>query len=550
VIYNRDTKKSRGFGFVVFQSHEAVSKVLDEQNRAMHVVDGKQVEVKRCVARQESTASNKSGDSAKTGNGASSGVGGARGKGGRRQQGVIEEEKEHQLGADRNGTSGGRSGAASDDGNHWTRNPAIIAYGGGAQLGSSPHTPTHFHGSSPLSHSHDESAFRHLSQHQHHRQHPPSPAPGSHLHLHMANHGPQHSPLVGSPMDGRSSPFQFDHVAVMQMEHVSQLHRQQSTSAASLPAPMSRQSSASFHTARHHSFNGSMMCDDIYLDDPYGHTDDGFDEALTFRNERTASSSSSSSSTFFENFASPASPGPHAVAEPQHVQSPFHQSAFSPRSSHGEPQVPFMSLSSPVALEGRTSPSLPSISLDEFHQAAIGSPAVRASSPGPVVDSTGIWGTGLTSPSQASASAHAGFDHGPSTPGGGLELTLPGSPDHGAAAANAGANEPRLDIDTLAALTLDQSSSPLCSPAHSYSGQPAASRTPLRSPIKVSSRLGHHGQTGLHPLASPMSVASAPAGSFPGTNDSRRDFGMFPMNLGTTASFSRDHSHEPQYFQD
>lgn len=57
VIYNRDTKKSRGFGFVVFKTFEAVRKVLYEQETNRLVVDGKQVEVKLCMARQDSSQS-------------------------------------------------------------------------------------------------------------------------------------------------------------------------------------------------------------------------------------------------------------------------------------------------------------------------------------------------------------------------------------------------------------------------------------------------------------------------------------------------------------
>ena len=59
VIYNRDTKKSRGFGFVVFKEFEPVTKVLDDQRKSLIVIDGKQVEVKRCVARQESGSTSK-----------------------------------------------------------------------------------------------------------------------------------------------------------------------------------------------------------------------------------------------------------------------------------------------------------------------------------------------------------------------------------------------------------------------------------------------------------------------------------------------------------
>mmetsp|Transcript_17165 Transcript_17165/g.20809 ORF Transcript_17165/g.20809 Transcript_17165/m.20809 type:complete len:591 (-) Transcript_17165:862-2634(-) len=58
VIYNKDTKKSRGFGFVVFGDFDAVTAVLETQDRkSRHVIDGKQVEVKLCKARQESSPS-------------------------------------------------------------------------------------------------------------------------------------------------------------------------------------------------------------------------------------------------------------------------------------------------------------------------------------------------------------------------------------------------------------------------------------------------------------------------------------------------------------
>jgi RNA recognition motif-containing protein len=53
VIFNRDTKKSRGFGFVVFKDPSAVDKVLIRQRTSPLVIDGKQIEVKSCVARQD-----------------------------------------------------------------------------------------------------------------------------------------------------------------------------------------------------------------------------------------------------------------------------------------------------------------------------------------------------------------------------------------------------------------------------------------------------------------------------------------------------------------
>lgn len=50
VMYNRETNKSRGFGFVTFDSEVAVNKVL--QNR-MHNIDNKSVEVKRAVPKAD-----------------------------------------------------------------------------------------------------------------------------------------------------------------------------------------------------------------------------------------------------------------------------------------------------------------------------------------------------------------------------------------------------------------------------------------------------------------------------------------------------------------
>ena len=50
VVYNRNTKTSRGFGFVVFRDPASVDKVLSEST--MHNIDGRQVEIKRCFMRQ------------------------------------------------------------------------------------------------------------------------------------------------------------------------------------------------------------------------------------------------------------------------------------------------------------------------------------------------------------------------------------------------------------------------------------------------------------------------------------------------------------------
>ena len=50
VVYNRNTKTSRGFGFVVFRDPASVDSVLNEST--MHNIDGRQVEIKRCFMRQ------------------------------------------------------------------------------------------------------------------------------------------------------------------------------------------------------------------------------------------------------------------------------------------------------------------------------------------------------------------------------------------------------------------------------------------------------------------------------------------------------------------
>lgn len=50
VMFNRETNKSRGFGFVIFENEASVELVLQDKN---HVLDGKSVEVKRAVPRTD-----------------------------------------------------------------------------------------------------------------------------------------------------------------------------------------------------------------------------------------------------------------------------------------------------------------------------------------------------------------------------------------------------------------------------------------------------------------------------------------------------------------
>lgn len=40
VMFNRETQKSRGFGFIVFDTEEAVDRVLHQPS---HIIDGKMV---------------------------------------------------------------------------------------------------------------------------------------------------------------------------------------------------------------------------------------------------------------------------------------------------------------------------------------------------------------------------------------------------------------------------------------------------------------------------------------------------------------------------
>lgn len=63
-MYNRDTAKSRGFGFVVFSEEAAVDRVLD--GGTYHVIDDKDVEIKRSVPKSPAVLSSGGGASAST----------------------------------------------------------------------------------------------------------------------------------------------------------------------------------------------------------------------------------------------------------------------------------------------------------------------------------------------------------------------------------------------------------------------------------------------------------------------------------------------------
>jgi len=55
VMFNRETHKSRGFGFVIFENSDSADRVLESSH---HVINGKLVEVKRAVPRPQNTLSN------------------------------------------------------------------------------------------------------------------------------------------------------------------------------------------------------------------------------------------------------------------------------------------------------------------------------------------------------------------------------------------------------------------------------------------------------------------------------------------------------------
>ncbi|KAF0695969.1 Aste57867_13241 [Aphanomyces stellatus] len=57
VMFNRETNKSRGFGFVIFETEQSVELVLQDRG---HVIDGKSVEVKRAVPRTDAPPSSSS----------------------------------------------------------------------------------------------------------------------------------------------------------------------------------------------------------------------------------------------------------------------------------------------------------------------------------------------------------------------------------------------------------------------------------------------------------------------------------------------------------
>lgn len=59
VVIRSQSKESRGFGYVTFEDEESVLKVLeDKKEKGPHSIDGKEVEVKRAIPRddQSSTA--------------------------------------------------------------------------------------------------------------------------------------------------------------------------------------------------------------------------------------------------------------------------------------------------------------------------------------------------------------------------------------------------------------------------------------------------------------------------------------------------------------
>ncbi|GMH29175.1 hypothetical protein Nepgr_031018 [Nepenthes gracilis] len=77
IMYDQNTQRPRGFGFISFDGEEAVDRVL---HKTFHDLNGKQVEVKRALPKDANPAmSNRSTGSGVSGGGTSAGSGGYRG---------------------------------------------------------------------------------------------------------------------------------------------------------------------------------------------------------------------------------------------------------------------------------------------------------------------------------------------------------------------------------------------------------------------------------------------------------------------------------------
>ena len=126
VMYSRETLKSRGFGFVVFTSAQAVDRVM---RSAMHEVDGKMVEVKRAVPKGGRGASEQpQGGAAQQQTGASGGhtPPTAPGRAGRKAIKRSNEQQSSRRPAQRNGPA--VPAAVPSSTTSWA---AVLAAGGG-----------------------------------------------------------------------------------------------------------------------------------------------------------------------------------------------------------------------------------------------------------------------------------------------------------------------------------------------------------------------------------------------------------------------------------
>ncbi|XP_052208174.1 heterogeneous nuclear ribonucleoprotein 1-like isoform X2 [Diospyros lotus] len=123
VMYDQQTQRPRGFGFISFDSEDAVDRVLHKQ---FHDLDGKQVEVKRALPKD----ANPSGGGRSSANTASSGGGGA-------YQG---------YGAS-GGNSGSYDGRADSNSGYGGTNPGYGGPHGGAY--GNPNVPSPGYGGGP-----------------------------------------------------------------------------------------------------------------------------------------------------------------------------------------------------------------------------------------------------------------------------------------------------------------------------------------------------------------------------------------------------------------
>lgn len=458
VIYNRDTKKSRGFGFVVFRDYESVDKVLGEQDsEGMHVIDGKQVEVKRCVARQESTNAT-SGQSPTT---MTSSIITSNSSNNASSSNTTMNERQQLQQQRRSSGSTMTVEEEEKDGTTTNRSPR------GSSLSVSQHTSNLVPGTNPWT---NKPAMRTPIQQRPgkdnlQQQFSSSRGNGAEIHS-LGNY--MSSPLAALNADSnvclpeienriRSASLAGTSRDDLAMQQLDNLLQQQPHSARA--STLSHHSGKPFSTLGDHSgfdlhsssSNDSMHSLSHFASSDMGHSlrhmqssseesraADAAEENF-HRIERTFSTLSSASASMLEPFVGPSSPRSYQGGALDVPQSPFPQS-FNEQGGSGHSRRSYSMGGLSLSHDGASTSSqsqqqqqqqrqnLPTISLDTLHlPSSTSSPSFRASSPGPVPDSSGIWSNSnvpaLGSPAPRSGDRGHGFRRATS-----LEVSVPSSP--------------------------------------------------------------------------------------------------------------------------